>query len=110
MEKLKESKMEEEKFETKEYLLKMKLEDARLKFKLRTEMLNIKFNYKNEPANIASLWQCDSCQSSIETQSHILWCPSYVDLREGKNINKDKDLIEYIKKVLKIRDKVKLTK
>ena len=88
----------------------MTVEDARIKFKLRTKMLNTKFNYKNEPAYRAALWLCHSCQSSIETQSHILWCPAYAELREGKDINSDKDLIEYIKNVLEFRDKLKITK
>ena len=54
------------------------------------------------PQNEKSLWQCDSCQTSIESQSHIMWCPSYSELREGKDINNDNDLIEYVKSVLKI--------
>ena len=73
-------------------------------------MPNTKFNYKNEPANRGSLWLCHSCQSSIETQSHVLWCPAYAELREGKDIYNDNDLIEYIKKVLELRDKLKITK
>ena len=73
-------------------------------------MINCKFNYKNDPVNSAMLWRCDSCQTSIDTQDHILWCPSYSELREGKDIKKDSDLIEYVKKVLKIRDKLKITK
>ena len=88
----------------------MNIHDARIKFKIRTEMIDTKFNYKNDPIHRAKLWQCDSCQSSIETQDHILWCPSYSELREGKNINDDKDLIEYLKKVMKIRDNLKITK
>ena len=94
----------------KEYLKYMNLEDARTKFKLRTQMLDVKFNYKHMPQNEKSLWKCDSCQTSIESQSHIMWCPSYSEVRIGKVINNDSELIEYVKKVLKIRDKLNLTK
>ena len=108
--KLEKSKRCDEHFIAKEYLKTMTLEDARTKFKIRTEMLNVKFNYKHMPQNEKSLWLCDSCQISIESQSHIMWCPAYSELRAGKNINDDKDLIEYVKKVLKIREKLNLTK
>ena len=53
--------------------------------------------WKNE------LWLCDSCQKSIETQSHLLWCPTYKNLRAGKNLDSDKDLVNYIKHVLQYR-------
>ena len=97
-------------FETKDYLKNMTLENARTKFKLRTEMLNVKFNYKHMAQNEKTLWQCDSCQTSIETQSHIMWCPAYSELRVGKNVNNDDDLIEYVKKVMKIREKLDIIK
>ena len=99
-----------ENFVTKDYLKSMKVEDARIKFKIRTEMLDVKFNYKNVPGHRAKLWLCDSCETSIDSQSHILWCPSYAELREGKDIRSDKDLINYVKSVMKIRDKLKIDK
>ena len=49
-------------------------------------------------------------QSNIETQKHILWCQVYADLRANNNINDDKDLIEYIKIVISIRDNLKIIK
>ena len=110
LEKLEKSRMIDECFETKEYIKNMTMGDARIKFKLRTNMTNVKFNYKNDPANSKSLWQCDSCQSAIETQDHVLWCPAYLELREGKYINNDSHLIDYIRKVLQIRENLKITK
>ena len=73
-------------------------------------MTNVKFNYKNNPVNRATLWQCDSCQSAIDTQSHILWCPAYSELRWGKDISNDKHLIDYVRKVIEIRDNLKIAK
>ena len=110
LDKLKNSEMSQEDFQTKDYLKNTKMEEARTNFKMRTEMLNFKFNYKSNPINSTNLWMCDSCQTSIETQSHILWCPSYSELREGKDISKDSDVIEYFQKVLKIREKLSITK
>ena len=94
------SKMTNECFETKDYIKNMNMGDARIKFKLRTNMTNVKFNYKSNPSNSKSLWQCDSCQSAIESQDHVLWCPAYQELREGKDINNDSNLIDHIRKVV----------
>ena len=75
-----------------------------------SNMMDFKFNYKNNPSHSKDLWKCDSCQSAIETQDHILWCPAYHELREGKSIENDKDLVEYFSKVMKIREKLNLNK
>ena len=88
----------------------MTLKDTRIKFKLRSHMFDVKWNYRNDPNNRRELWQCDSCQSNIETQKHVLWCPAYAGLRAGKSIKEDKDLVEYMKKVIEIRDKLKIVK
>ena len=105
------SKMESvkgEKFEVKEYLKKMNLNQIRSHFRYRMNMLKVKFNFKNIKNFENDNWQCDSCEKSIDTQSHILWCPAYQNLREGKSLDSDDDLIEYITKVMLIREKLNL--
>ena len=69
---------------------------------------NVKFNFKNIQNYANDNWQCDSCEKSIDTQSHVLWCPAYQNLREGKSLDSDDDLIEYITKVMVIREKLNL--
>ena len=110
LEKLTEIKICDEQFQTKEYLKMMNIEDARTKFKLRTHMLDVKFNYKHMPKNEKSLWQCDSCMTNIDTQSHVLWCPAYSKLREGLSMDNDQDILKYYHEVMVIRDKLKLRK
>ena len=44
---------------------------------------------------------------AIESQPHILVCPAYKELREGKSLSSIEDLTEYYAQVLKIRDKLK---
>ena len=110
LKKLIKSPMMSEHFQTQEYIKTMNVTEARLNFKMRSHMLNVKFNYSHDKNHSKDLWKCDSCETSIDTQSHILWCPSYSDLRIGKNIDDDSDLIEYIKKVMSVREKLKLTK
>ena len=66
-------------------------------------MTQVKFNLKNDKKFVYENWKCDSCDSGfIESQSHLIWCPAYSHFREGKDLKNDKDLIEYIAKVLNI--------
>ena len=96
----------EEPFECKEYLKILNLEQIRTKFKIRTKMIKTKLNMKNIDKN----WMCDSCETAIDSQSHVIWCPAYSQLREGKNLDSDKDLIDYFNKVLAIRAELHLIK
>ena len=100
-----------EKFEMQDYVKHMKIEDARVNFSLKSKMYKAKFNYKNDPEYSADLWRCSRCMSGhIETQSHILYCDAYADLRADKDINNNTDLVEYMKNVLTVREKLHLTK
>ena len=98
----------EEKFERKDYLQEMTMENARLFYRIRTKMVKAKMNFKNDYLNKATLWRCDSCCRSIDTQDHIIICPAYKHLREGKSLFCDKDLVQYFKEVLLIREKVNI--
>ena len=102
--------MESEEFQKKEYLSTLTPTNARQMFKYRSKMYDVKFNYKNDKKYSNELWKCDSCQTCIESQDHVLFCPAYATLREGKDLFIDKDLSEYLTKVITIRDKLKLKK
>ena len=106
--KLKDGDMTKESFERKDYLTRMNLTNSRVKFNIRSKMLDIKFNYSAKYER--ELWLCDSCCSSIETQSHMLFCPAYSTLREGKDLSNDDHLTGYIQNVMQIRTKLKLRK
>jgi len=57
------------------------------------------------------LWRCDSCKTgAIESQSHVLHCQAYRKLREEKDLNKDKDVVDYFRGVLVIRAKLDILK
>ena len=86
--KLSKKDLEKEKFELKSYIYKMKLRDARTYFRIRSSMIPAKMNMKGNPKFAAELWRCDDCQS-MDSQSHILWCPAYAPLWEGKNLDDD---------------------
>ena len=69
-------------------------------------MTEAKFNFKNDRNYRKELWLCDWCEKAIESQSHLQWCPAYKNLREGKSLDSDKDLVNYIQSVLVMRDKL----
>ena len=103
--KLKESEHTNEKFGIKNYIYELKTKEARALFKHRCKMTRyIKMNYKNEPKYSRSLWKCENC-ANIDSESHILWCKEYTELREGKNLKDNKDLAEYLQKVITLREK-----
>ena len=37
-----------------------------------------------------------------------MWCPAFKELREGKSMDSDIDIVNYFRKVLKIREKLDL--
>ena len=95
--------LSQEKFELKEYLTKMNLVDARMKFAIRTRMTaSVMMNFKGmtEFKNIG--WKCQTCNEP-DTQEHVLICPEYKHLREGKSLSNDNDLVEYFRKVICLR-------
>ena len=103
--KLDHKEMKKETCKTKEYMKSLNLPDARLKFSLRARMTRtVQMNYKGDPKFKKNNWKCHDC-CIVDTQEHILRCPSYQSLRTGKNLRKDKDLVDYFRKVIKIREK-----
>ena len=81
----------------------MKLRDARTLFRMRSGMINAKMNMKSNTSYSMDLWRCDDCRS-MDSQSHIIWCPAYAELREGKNLDCDLDLVAYYQQVMKLRE------
>ena len=60
-------------------------------------------NRQSDKENAKNLWKCTEC-GHIDTQSHILWCPYFSTLREGRSIENDADLVSYFREVFKIRE------
>ena len=94
----------------KEYLTEMNMHDARIDFQLRSRMFQCKINFANNPKYKAEMWRCGSCETLIDSQSHILYCPAYAMLRDGKSLSCDQDIVNYFKQVLEIRMKLNLDK
>ena len=64
----------------------------------------VQTNFKGDPSYKSNEWKCNVCQV-LDTQEHIMWCPAYSSLRNGKDLKKDKDLVDYFRKVINIRNK-----
>ena len=97
------SKLSLEKFGTQEYIKKLNIPDARLKFALRSKMTRtVQMNFKSEKRFILNGWKCVSC-GNLDTQEHLLSCPGYSFLRDGKKLDQDQDLVIYIRNIIKHR-------
>ena len=95
----------EEKFELKDYLKNMPLSQARTLFKHKNLMTeNIKMNYKGDPGYKRSLWKRGKCLNQ-DTERHLLWCAGYKELRQGLDLDSDRDLCSYLQKINQLRCK-----
>ena len=85
----------DEDFERKSYFDTKIIVEARAMFRFRTKMFPCKMNFSSNQCFKAQIWMCDSCQSQIDSQSHVMICPAYKTLREGKDIANTKDIANY---------------
>jgi hypothetical protein len=93
--------MAAEKFERKSYMTDLRMDQARMNFKIKT---NIKLNFKNDPKSVKALWKCPEC-SHLDSQEHVLWCEGYTDLRMSKDLSRDKELTTYYQQVMNMRER-----
>ena len=90
----------------KQYMQNKCIDDARYMFRIRTKMVDLKMNFQNDPRFKRESWMC-KCLTTVESQKHVLlYCKEYSELREGVDFDNDKDLVEYFRDVLALRDKV----
>ena len=92
-----------ENFKLKTYISEMNVTDARTLFRVRSQTTDVQMNQRSNKAHARNLLKCSEC-GNIDTQSHILWCPFHAHLREGKSLDSDSDLVEYMRKVFVIRE------
>ena len=90
------------------YFFSESLQNVRTLFRFRVELYESKMNFKNKPEYKAENYMCDSCETEIDHSSHVLFCHAYSELRQGKNLNNNSDICEYLQKVLEIRTNLRL--
>ena len=84
-----------------------------MRFKINAKMTpTVQMNFQSDPQFASQFWTCSGCAvgnmakevvGCRDTQQHVLICPGYAEFREGKNLDVDKDLLQYFAKVLKLR-------
>ena len=93
-----------------EYFFKDSLKDVRTLFRFRVDLFEAKKNFKNKKEYRDEKYLCDSCESEVDENTHVLHCRAYKDLREGKSMNNDEELCEYLQRVLEIRTSLRLNR
>ena len=93
----------------KDYFKRLTLTEARMKFAVRVQQVRtVRMNQMSNPEFARLCWRCVHCdlagRLSPDSQAHITWCPSYQHLREGKDLQDDRDLVQYLQADLQLRD------
>ena len=87
----------------KSYILALNVPDARLKFALQAKMLrSVKMNFKGVKEYANCNWECDTCNVP-DTQEHLFECKAYSNLRNGKDLRNDKEIVDYVRQIVVLR-------
>ena len=82
------------------YFSDKNIENARIKFKIRTKMLKkIPGNLKNQYKNVQNGLKCDFCVEEM-TQNHCISCPGRKESRKDLDMSNLDDLVTYFKTIL----------
>ena len=96
--------MSQEQSTLKPYFRELNVPDARLYFAVRSKMTKtVQMNYKGVDKFRKNHWKCVKC-GVPDTQEHIVQCPDYEHLRCGKDLTDTKQLVEYYRKVITVRE------
>ena len=102
--------MRNEKEKKNAYIKEENIPNARILFKHRCDMYDSKLNFKGIKKYKEENYKCDSCEKEDDDNLHVLYCSSYQELRREKDLENNKDLAEYLLKVMNIRTNLRLTK
>ena len=90
----------------KEYVRTGHMYSVRSTWEVRAYMLRVAGNYSHHSKYLATGWLCQACRLQVrEDQDHLADCSGYKDLREGKNMEDDKELVEFYQAVMRRREK-----
>ena len=66
---------------------------------------HLKANFPGDPRNRKDGMVCVGCGKTEETNSHVAECDAYSDLRVGRDLMTDKDLVGFFRDVMSRREK-----
>ena len=84
----------------KEYFKEKSLVATREMFRIRTNMNELRGNFKHSKKNLSTGVLCVACGLVEEVNSHVMDCPMYGDLRQGKDFSENRDLVTYFWEVM----------
>ena len=90
------------------YVKQEYIQNGRTLFRWRSDMFEAKTSFKNKAAYKDEKYLCDSCESEVNQNVHVLYCEAYKDLREGRKLDSDRDLANYLQQVFLIRSRLRL--
>ena len=98
----------------KPYIIELDVAAARLRFKINTKMTpTVQMNFQSDPSYTHQLWKCVGCSElngtdigHRDTEQHIISCTGYLHFRHNKNLDIDRDLVDYFRLVIKSRQDV----
>ena len=88
-----------EEYGRKKYVDSEKIDHVRDTYRARFGLMPFAGNFKNDKQFARALWKCNHCQK-MDSESHLLWCDAYKELRQNKNLSNDKDLCKYLQDIL----------
>ena len=87
--------------ELKDYVKTGDLYTARTTWEVRSHMLRVAGNYPGHGRYAGTGWRCQACTREVrEDQEHLASCEGYVDVRAGKDLSNEGELIEFYKGVM----------
>ena len=92
-------------FEIQKYMKENNLKTIRDLFRIKLRMNHLKANFPSDPKNkrVGGL-SCMGCGKTDESNSHVAECTAYADLRMGRDLNNDQDLVNFFKDVMSRRE------
>ena len=89
----------------KEYVRTGHLYSVRSTWEVRAFMLRVAGNYSHHSRYLATGWLCQACRLQVrEDQDHLTSCAGYEDLREGKDMGNNEELVEIYQAVMRRRE------
>ena len=109
MERMKESKMKrmwKDDLRMKDYVRTGTLYSVRKTWEARSYMLRVAGNFPNQKKYQRTGWLCQACDLRVrEDQDHLTSCKGYADLRDGKDLDHDSELVDFFRGVMERREK-----
>ena len=95
----------EENWGVKDYVKNGSLWSVQKTWEARAYMLHVAGNYSHSRKYEATGWRCQACVSQVrEDQDHLGQCQGYSDLRQGLDLDRDDDMVEFFRLVMARRE------